>query len=234
MDREDFLRLATRPETDLNVLRTIQKEIAKRVILKDDFKTPIEYIGGVDSAYFEKAIITCCVIVKWPNLELIEQKFIISEITFPYISTYFAFREGPSIIEVLTFVKNIPTILMINSHGILHPFFAGCASHIGVLLDLSTIGVAQEVLCGELGTTPTRESDWTPITFEGRTLGACLLTQKKIKPVYISPGHRITTKTAVEIVKKCITNQKLPKPIHLAHKFANKLKNYLKTSHDVL
>ncbi len=228
MDRDDFLRLAANPKTNLNKLRSIQEEIAKRVILRDNFMEPIKYIGGVDSAYRGNTVITACVIMKWPNLELVEQKIIKAEVSFPYISTYFAFREGPSILEVLEQVVIIPSILMINSHGILHPTFAGCASHIGVLTKLPTIGIAKEALCGELEAEPTRRGDWIPITFKNRTVGACLLSQKKVNPIYISPGHRITTKTAVEIVKKCITNQKWPKPIHLAHELANKMKRSLK------
>jgi len=84
MDRDEFLRLAANPSANLKNLRFIQEEIAHRVILKDDFKKPIEYIGGVDSAYLENTVITACVIMKWPNLELVEQKIIKVEVFFPF------------------------------------------------------------------------------------------------------------------------------------------------------
>ena len=222
MDRDEFLRLAANPSANLKNLRFIQEEIAHRVILKDDFKKPIDYIGGVDSAYLENTVITACVIMKWPNLELVEQKIIKAEVFFPYISTFFAFREGPSILAVLEQVVINPSILMINSHGILHPTFAGCASHLGVITDLPTIGTAKETLCGEWKAEPNTVGDWTPITFKNKPVGGCLFSQKKMKPIFISPGHRISLQTTMEIVKKTLRKSKLPEPLQFAHNLATK------------
>ncbi|NVM28664.1 MAG: endonuclease V [Candidatus Helarchaeota archaeon] len=230
MDREQFLRLAANPNADLNNLRFIQQEIAQMVILKDDFIKPIKYLGGVDSAYIDDTVITACVILKWPDLELIEQKFVVSEAKFPYISTFFAFREGASILEVLSHVKMMPTILMIDSQGIAHPTFAGCASHIGVIANLPTIGVAKNVLCGEWESEPIKVGDWVSINFQTRQVGAYFLSQERNKPIIISPGHRITLKTAVNIVKKSLKKHKMPIPLHLAHQLANEEKSKLKNA----
>jgi len=111
---------------------------------------------------------------------------------------------------------------MINSHGILHPTFAGCASHIGVITDLPTIGIAKEALCGKWKVEPSTIGDWTPITFKNKLVGGCLLSQKKMKPIFISPGHRISLRTTMEIVKKTLRKDKFPKPIQFAHNLATK------------
>ncbi|NVM55458.1 MAG: endonuclease V [Candidatus Helarchaeota archaeon] len=227
MDREEFLKLAANPNSNLKNLRFIQEEIGQRVILKDDFITPIEYIGGVDSAYIDDTAITACVILKWPDLKLIEHKNVVLKTKFPYISTFFAFREGPSILEVLSHMETMPNILMINSQGILHPTFAGCASHIGVITNQPTIGIAQDALCGEWESEPTSVGDWVPIKFQDRVVGAYFLSQRESKPIIISPGNKITLETTVKIIEQCIKGHKLPEPIRLAHKFANEEKRKL-------
>ncbi|MHA1649978.1 MAG: endonuclease V [Candidatus Helarchaeota archaeon] len=227
MNREEFLRIARESNKDLGKLRVIQEKIAKKIILKDDFPTPIKYIGGVDSAYIDDIVITACIILTWPKLELINQKCIISETKFPYLSTFFAFREGPPILEVLSSCERMPDILMINSHGILHPIFAGCASHIGVLLNLPTIGVAQNALCGEWESEPASVGEWVPIIYQNKMVGAYYLSQKESKPIFISPGHRITLETAVEFVKNSIKNHRMPEPLYLAHQQANEKKRNL-------
>ena len=224
MDREDFLHLASNPDADLHNLRFFQEEVAQMVILKDDFNSPIEYIGGVDSAYIDDTAITACVILKWPSLDLIEQKVVCLEAKFPYISSFFAFREGPSILEALSHVEIMPDILMIDSHGISHPVFAGCASHIGVIANLPTIGVAKKNLCGQWKSEPTSVGDWVPIEFQNREVGAYFLSQENNKPIFISPGHRITLGTAVEVTRQCIKTHRLPEPIFLAHQIANEEK----------
>lgn len=220
MEYEEFLRLAANPNINLKELRDTQEQIAHRVILQDDFEKPIKYIGGVDSAYLGNTVITAYVNLKWDNLKLIEQKCVISEVKFPYISSYFAFREGPPILEVLSRITLRPTILMINSHGILHPSFAGCASHIGVLINLPTIGVAKERLCGKWETEPTKEGDWVPVLLMNRIVGARLLSKRGMKPIFISVGHRITLQTCIEIVRKTLVKNKFPKPLELAHNLA--------------
>lgn len=223
MDREELLRISGKSNPDLDYLRRIQEEIAEKVLLQDEFSTPIESLGGIDSAYINNSAITACVIIKFENLKLIEKKTIISNIKFPYISGYFVFREGPAILEILSKMTMLPTILMINSHGIAHPSFAGCASHVGVIANLPTIGVAQNILCGTYDSEPSLVGEWVPIFYQNKIVGAYFLSQKKNRPIIISPGHRITLESAIEIVKKSIRGHKFPEPIYLAHELAKKM-----------
>lgn len=215
---------------DLKSLTHIQEEIAKKVVLKDDFRVPIEYLGGVDSAYINDVAVTACVILKYEDLELVEKKSIVSTLKFPYISGYFVFREGPPILGILSKMEKIPTILMINSQGILHPTLAGCASHIGVLADLPTIGVTQRILCGSYEAEPSQVGEWTPIYYQSEVLGAYFLSLKGNKPIVISPGNRITLESAMNVVKHSLKGHKFPEPIHLAHRFATEEKAKIKLS----
>lgn len=220
MDRAELLKIAADPNINLNDLRGIQEQIAEKVLLQDDFDMPIAYVGGVDAAYIEDIAISACVILKWPNLELVTQKVVTRNIKFPYISTYFVFREGAAILSVLSEIEIKPTILLINSQGIMHPAFAGCASHIGVITNLPTIGVARIPLCGEWQTQPEEVGDWSVIRFRDRVVGAFLLTRKGRKPIVVSPGHRITLESSIDIVKNTLDESYYPKPLYLAHTLA--------------
>jgi len=230
MDREELLRISANNNPDLEFLKHIQEEIAKKVVFRDEFSVPVEYLGGVDSAYINDVAVTACVILQYEDLKLVEKKSITSTLKFPYISTYFVFREGPPILEILSKLNRLPTILMINSQGILHPTLAGCASHIGVLADLPTIGVTQRVLCGSFASEPSQIRDWVPIYYQNKVMGAYFLSLKRNRPIVISPGHRITLESAVNIVKNSLRGHKLPEPIYLAHKFATEEKTRLKRS----
>jgi len=223
MDREALIRISESGNVDLDYLRQIQEEIARKVILQDQFDTPIEFLGGIDTAYFNNIAVTACVILDFSSLKLMEEKFITSNVNFPYISGYFVFREGPAILEILSEMITLPTILMINSHGLAHPALAGCASHIGVIANLPTIGVAQNLLCGTFESEPSLIGDWVPLYYQNEMVGAYFLSQKKNRPVIISPGHRITLESAIEIVKKSIRGHKFPEPIYLAHELAKRM-----------
>lgn len=222
MDREELLRISEDSNPDLEYLRQVQEEIAEKVVLRDEFDT-VEYLGGIDSAYIEDTAVTACVILKSGSFKIIEEKSIVSKVHFPYISGYFVFREGPAILDLLSEMTTLPTILMINSHGIAHPCFAGCASHIGVIANLPTIGVAQNILCGTTESEPSLLGEWSPVYYQNKIVGASFLSQKKSRPIIISPGHHISLDSAIEIVKKSIKGHKFPEPIYLAHEYARKI-----------
>jgi len=222
MDREELVRISEDSSPDLEYLRSIQEEVAEKVVLQDEFDT-IEYLGGFDSAYMGDTVVTACIILKYGSFKVIEEKSIVSKVRFPYISGYFVFREGPAILELLSEMITLPTILMINSHGIAHPCFAGCASHIGVIVNLPTIGVAQNILCGTTESEPSHIGEWVPLYYQNKIVGASFLSQEKNKPIIISPGHLITLESAIEIVKKSLKSHKFPDPIYLAHELARKI-----------
>jgi len=204
---------------DLNKLREEQLKLAKKVIINDKFEK-IETVAGVDQTFLGEDIISGIVVCNYKDLKPIEKKSAVVKAKFPYISGYLSYRESPAIIEAYNKLENKPNILFVDGNGILHPRRIGMASHVGILLDTETIGVAKSLNGGEI-----KERT---IYMEKEARGFKLISRKHAKPIYISPGHKVSLKSSLEIVKKCLKfPHKLPEPLHIAHSYANKVKEKL-------
>jgi len=208
----------------LRRLERLQNAVSKRVILEDMFDTPIKVVAGVDLAFLGEVAIAACVALNYETMEVLEVKTAKLPLKFPYIPGFLSFREGPAMVRAMEKLTVKPQIFLINAQGIAHPRLCGCASHVGVITDKATIGVAQSKLCGEYEKEPERPGEWTPLTYQGQVVGAVYKSKTGCKPIFISPGHKITLKTSIKIVKKCIKNHKLPEPLQKAHRQANKEK----------
>jgi len=162
------------------------------------------------------------VVFDFKTLKLTESKHSVSDVKFPYISGLLSYRESPALVDVYNKLENEPDIILVPAHGVLHPRKLGMASHIGLLIDKPTIGLAKALVCGE--------SINGKIYFENELLGMEFKTKKYSKPVYVSVGHKISLKTAFDFVKRMIKEpHKMPEPIHEANKLAKKLqKNLIK------
>jgi deoxyribonuclease V len=204
---------------DKEKLAQIQVELAKKVVLEDRFTEG--KIAGVDLAYKGRGAVCAVVVLDFDSLEVVEEKVLKTEITFPYLATFLAFREAKPIIETL---KDLDfDICMLDGQGIAHPRGLGIASHVGVLLDIPTIGVAKRLLCGEvMGRLEAGKP--APLIFEGRQVGYALVSKKGTRPIYISPGHRVSLESSLEITQHCIKKHKLPEPTRLAHILADSMK----------
>ncbi len=202
---------------DLNKLKEEQLKLAKKIILKDSFEKP-SLIGGVDCAYHEDKIIAAAVVCDYKSMEVKEKTFAVMGAKIPYLKGFLAYREGPVISEAYSKLENKPDILIFDGHGISHPRKCGLASHIGVLLDQPSIGVAKQLLAGEV--------KGSIVYIDKEACAELVETREHSKPVYVSPGHKISLKTSVEIAKHCIRfPHKLPEPLHIAHKYANEIKD---------
>ncbi|MBW2970981.1 endonuclease V [Candidatus Woesearchaeota archaeon] len=207
---------------EIRKLKEEQLKLAKKVIVKDDF-SEIKLIGGCDVAYTADELVAVVVVLEYKTLKVVEVKRVTDKPKFPYISTLLCYRESPAINEACSQLENRPDLLMCDCHGIAHPLRIGCASHIGLLLDIPTIGVAKKILCGDL--------DEGKLFVDGEHRATLLHTRKFSNPLIVSPGHRITLKTSLEIVKHCIKDgSKLPEPLRLAHKFSVKKRRELKNN----
>ena len=215
---------------DLEELQRLQTDIASKVILEDCFKKPIKIVTGFDLAYLERESIAAAVTFDYDTLQIIEKKTIKERTTFPYIPTFLSFREGPIIIKLVQKLKIKPDMIMLDSQGISHPLFCGCASYVGVLIEKPAIGVAKSKLCGEITENPRKNGEWISLRYQGRKVGAVLLSKRRCNPIFVSPGHMITIETAVNIVKHFLVGYKIPEPTRLAHNFANKIKKDLSLS----
>ena len=209
---------------NLKELRDLQKKIAKRIILKDLFRKPITSIMGIDLAFKDDRAITAYVMMTFPSQKIIHKKIAISPIEFPYIPTFLSFREGPPIVKGINSLDVKPDVFMINAHGIAHPLFCGCASHVGVLTQTPTIGVAQNNLCGKYKVTPEEVDRYEPLFYKNKGVGWIFKSKKGCRPIFISPGHLVSLESSIEITRRCIGKYKLPSPLYYAHKLASEIR----------
>lgn len=201
---------------NLNKLKELQREIAKKVIKKDKFiLNNIKTIAGFDLAYFKDNVICVAIVLNYKTLDLIEKTYTISKVNMPYIPSFLMFREGPPIIETYKKLKNKPDIIMVEGHGTAHRLSSGLACYVGVSLNKPCIGVAKKLLLGRV------INDKVFINNELRAIQL----KTKSKSIYISIGNKISLETSLKIVKNCLKHNKLPKPLHLAHKYATKIRN---------
>ena len=212
---------------DIKKLKDEQLKLAKEVrVSKDELKLgDLEFIGGCDQAFLDNnKIISAVVVLNYKKMELVEWKYAIDKAHAPYLPGFLSYRESPVIVKAYNLLKNKPQLLMVDGNGVLHQRRIGMASHLGLILDSPTIGVAKKLLLGNI--------EHGKILVEGRTLGYELKTRDISNPVYVSAGHKITLTTSLKIVKKCLKEHKLPEPLHLAHKFANNVKKKLKEKYE--
>lgn len=224
MRRREFSQEPYFSDLKFNVTkaRELQKRLAKRVIRRDELPKRIRYVAGVDVAYFKNFSIGVAAALDYVSLELLESTVSLMETPFPYVPTLLSFREIPPAVSAIRKLRIQPDVFLVDGQGIAHPYRLGFASHLGVILDMPTVGVAKNILCGELrGKT---SEGWAPLIDGGEIVGAAVPTKTGRKPVYVSVGHKVSLQRAIEIVRHCIRANRIPKPILIAHKIANEQK----------
>jgi len=211
--------LAKKYNIDLKKLEQEQEKLAKQLEIKDSINfSNMEKIGAIDNAFHENMIISACIVVS-PEMELVEQEYFSDKMKFPYITGFRAYRELPAMIEVFNKLEEKPDVVFISGHGISHPRL-GMASHFSLSVGIPTIGVASSLLAGEV-----KKED---ILLNGKKVGKVLQEKPGSKPLYISPGNKISIETAYELAKKfIILPHKLPEPLHIAHKYSKEIRKEL-------
>jgi len=200
----------------------IQETLSKKLILKDDDLFNIQKIAGVDTKYIKNtnSLISVVIIFSFPELKIIEVKYCSLKVGFPYIPGFLAFREGPSIEECFKSLINIPDVIFFDGHGFCHPRRFGLASHLGLILNIPSVGCAKRSLCGGYELPVFKRGNFTYIKERDEIIGATLVTRDNINPVFISVGYRISLKTAIEFTLK-VSKFRIPEPIRMAHNFLN-------------
>ncbi len=208
----------------LNEAQKIQKELAKSIILKDEF-TYSHLVGGMDVSnnLYDTMIYASAVVIDKHSLQLKEEKVAIQIQSFPYIPGFLGFREAPALVAAFQQLIDKPEILLVDGHGISHPRKLGIASHLGALLDIPTIGVAKSILIGHpAGSLGNKKGDTIPLVWKGSQIGILLRSKVNCNPLIISTGHRISLESAVDIVQQSLTRYRLPEPTRQAHLAANR------------
>jgi deoxyribonuclease V len=203
--------------------RAIQNDLRPHVVRKNGLDS-VEHVAGIDVGFEEAGTVTSAavVILSFPSLELEEQVIARRPTRFPYVPGLLSFREVPTVLDALTRLSMRPDLLLCDGQGIAHPRRFGIASHIGVLTDWPSIGVAKSLLTGFHAEVPEARGAWVPIKQRDEIIGAVLRTRVKVKPVYISIGHKISLDSAIDYVMRCTTRYRLPETTRLADRLASR------------
>ncbi len=216
--------------------KAVQETLRDKVEIKRLGKR-IKRIAACDAGFTDDVCIAAICVFSYPDLpphqnlwcgglQLLEEKTLRRKIDFPYIPGFLTFREGPALEKLFYQLKLKPDVLVFDGQGIAHPKQLGIASHMGVILNIPTIGCAKSRLWGEYEKVGEKKGDFSylidPKT--GKVLGCVLRTRDNVKPVFISPGHLVSIKEAKDIIASCVGKYRLPEPVRCAHSLSIKAK----------
>lgn len=207
----------------------MQRLLSKKLILKDTLSERLDYIAGVDVAYLKGTSIGAVAVLDYSKLSLVEFQVAHVKTRFPYLPTFLSFREIPPAYSAIRKLHTKPDVFLVDGQGFAHPYGLGFASHLGLILEKPTVGVAKSLLCGKVE----RNIDGQRIAAlkdKGVVVGAMVVTKVGTKPVYVSVGHKVSLKRAIEIVLECTGKYRIPEPTRRAHLIANEEKRSLQYS----
>jgi deoxyribonuclease V len=205
-----------------NQAKEIQSKLSSHICLKDDLDK-IEKIVGVGIAFSESQAKVSAIEFSFPRLSITNQFSGKEKISFPYIPNLFAFSVGPIILSLMEKIQK-PYVTIFPGRGIAHPRGLGLASHLGLLLDAPTIACSKKSLWKEYPQLDLKKGNYVLIRDSSNHIqGAVVVTKDNTKPVFVSVGHKISIKTAIEIILRCCTGYRIPQPMRLASIFAKRV-----------
>jgi deoxyribonuclease V len=204
----------------------IQEELRERLRLrapKESFKT----IAAADVSYSlaDDRLYAAFLLFSYPDLKPMETASARGRVSFPYIPGLLTFREAPILLKAFSRLKGRPGLLLFDGQGIAHPRSMGIAAHMGILLDLPAIGCAKSRLFGEAAEPGLDQGNIIPLLDHGRRVGMIVRTRAGVKPVYVSPGHRMDLDVSVKIILSLCRGYRIPEPLRQAHIFVNHLRS---------
>lgn len=213
---------ATWPKTAADAI-ALQQQLAPQVILQDQLDKPITTVAGVDAGFENNGQTTraAVVVLQLPDLIPIDEALVRCPTRFPYIPGLLSFREVPAVLQALEKLQVDPDIILCDGQGIAHPRRFGIACHLGLLVNRPTIGVAKSRLTGTYTEVPPEKGQWVPLMDGPNQIGAVLRSRTNTKPLFISPGHRISLTTALDLVLRCTPKYRLPETTRYADRLAS-------------
>lgn len=208
----------------------LQRRLASMVVREGDLpEKAVRLVAGADVAAGRAGRIgvAAVVVVSYPELEPVETVVVEAPVTAPYIPGLLSFREAPVLVEAFRRLRAMPDLLIVDGHGYAHPRRFGLACHLGLLLDLPTIGCAKSRLCGEESPLGAERGSVAALTDAGEVIGSLVRTQTGIRPVYVSVGHRLSLEACEAWVLRCARRFRLPEPTRLADHAARERKRAL-------
>ena len=217
------MRVAISHSWDLSTGEAIelQARLAKEVIAHTTFDPDqIETVAGVDVSFHNDHAQAAVVVLCFPDLEPVDWAVARVEASVPYVPGLLTFREGPGVLAALERLAIWPDLLIFDGHGLAHPRRVGLAAHMGAILDQPSIGCAKSRLTGTYQEPGHRVGDWSPLHDKGQVIGAVLRTRPRVRPVFVSIGHRVDLPTAIDLVLRCTKGYRLPQTTRYAHQVA--------------
>lgn len=201
----------------------LQNELAGRIIREDELGE-VRHVAGVDMAINETNGLAraAVVLMNYPTLEVVEQHVYEEPIRMPYIPGLLSFREAPCVIGAFRQLRQLPDLVMVDGMGIAHPRRIGIASHLGLWLDLPTIGCGKSLFVGHYNKEALGEEagSWVPLIHKKEVIGAMVRTRTRVNPMIISIGHKISLDTSIKYVLACSKGYRLPEPTRQADKLS--------------
>jgi deoxyribonuclease V len=199
----------------------LQRQLAQRII-REDQQGEVHHIAGVDMAINEENGMAraAVVLLSYPALEIQERHVYEEPVRMPYIPGLLSFREAPCVLGAFALLQQQPDLVMVDGQGIAHPRRLGIASHLGLWLELPTIGCGKSILTGHHRTLSEEAGSWVPLIDKDETIGAVVRTRAHVKPMIISLGHRISLETSIHYVLACCRGYRLPEPTRQADKLS--------------
>jgi deoxyribonuclease V len=206
----------------------VQRLLAGR-IASDDRLGAVETVAGVDVSQKwhdpEGMIFAAVVLLEAATMRVVGAAHAARRADFPYVPGFLGFREVPCLLDAFARLPAPPDLVFVDGHGISHPRRLGIATHLGVLIDRPTIGVAKTILVGEpAGDLPDEPGASVPLVRRGAEIARVLRTKRRVKPVYVSTGHGVSLPTAAEWVMRAVRGYRLPEPTRQAHIAANEFR----------
>lgn len=200
----------------------LQKELAPRVVREGD-PGDVRLVAAADVAFVDRRWPrqptrgrAAVVLMRYPELDVIEEQVVEGDVSFPYVPGLLSFREAPLLAQAFERLKGTPDLLLIDGQGYAHPRRLGIASHIGLMAGLPTIGCAKSRLCGEHAEPGRRRGSTAALRDRGEVIGTVLRTRDGVKPLYVSAGHKISLEAAARWVLRLAPRFRLPEPIRVA------------------
>jgi len=202
----------------------LQKELAQKIITVDSFAGPVKYIAGVDMAVntTTNTARAAVVLFSYPELVLLESHTHEEPLRMPYVPGLLSFREIPCILDAFKKLQQKPDLVMVDGMGIAHPRKIGIASHLGLWINIPTIGCGKSLLVGTYSKQllSPEAGSWVPLTYKKEVIGAVIRTRTNVSPLFISPGHLISLETSIKYVLACGRGYRLPEPVRQADKLS--------------
>jgi deoxyribonuclease V len=201
--------------------REIQSELAPRISREGAVTLP-RFIAGVDVSvsWWAKEGTAAVVVLSYPDFELVEVQVVTGGLDFPYVPGLLTFREAPLTLAACEKLRVTPDLFIVDGQGVAHPRRIGLASHLGLCLDVPTIGCAKSRLCGEYEEPSVEMGSYTELKDNEEVVGAVVRTRSGVRPVFVSVGHKINLSEAIRWTLTCCRGYRIPEPARLAHQAA--------------